>query len=64
MEESGADISNEIFETQVVTAIDTAETVNADEPEQVEEHDDRSQIHLVEQLHEMLLSAPLPIMRH
>ncbi len=60
LEESGADISNEIFETQVVTAIDTAETVNADEPEQVEEHDDRSQIHLVEQLHEMLLSAPLP----
>ncbi len=46
--------------SQVVTAIDTAETVNADEPEQVEEHDDRSQIHLVEQLHEMLLSAPLP----
>lgn len=58
--EPEADISNEIIETQVVTPIDTAETVNVDEPEQVEEHDDRNQIHLVEQLHEMLLSAPLP----
>ncbi|ENR9964077.1 TraI domain-containing protein [Salmonella enterica] len=55
-----ADNTCDIIDTQFATAIDTAEAVNADKSDQVDEHEDRSQIRLVEQLHEMLLSAPLP----
>ncbi|HFV9914980.1 TPA: MobH family relaxase [Salmonella enterica subsp. diarizonae serovar 61:l,v:z35] len=54
------DTASDISDTQVVTAIDTAETINVDESDRIEEHEDSSQIRLVEQLHEMLLGAPLP----
>ncbi|EGE2353499.1 helicase [Escherichia coli] len=54
------DTVSDISDTQVVTAIDTAETINVDESDRIEEHEDSNQIRLVEQLHEMLLGAPLP----
>lgn len=60
VEAAGTDKATDIIDPQVTTPTDTAGTGGLDEKERVEEHEEQSQMRLVEQLHEMLLSAPLP----
>ena len=48
-------------EPLIITPIDIVETDDIVESELAEENEDQTKLRLVEQLHEMLLSAPLPV---